>query len=107
MLTYPDGVTLVNRAKLAGFAKANRLPSMFGWREYCEAGGLVSYGANQRETYFRLAAYADRMFRGAKPADLPIEQPTKFELAVNVATAKAIGLAISPLFLARADEVIE
>ena len=107
MLAFPDAVTMVHRARIAAFATALRLPSMFGWREYCEAGGLVSYGANQRAVYIRLAAYADRLLRGKEPADLPIEQPTKFELVVNVRTAQAIGLDIPTSLLARADEVIE
>jgi putative ABC transport system substrate-binding protein len=107
MLVFPDGVTMVHRAKIADFAKAQRLPSMFGWREYCEAGGLVSYGANQRATYVRLAAYADRILRGESPADLPIEQPTNFELVINPKTAAALGLAIPPFLLARADEILE
>ena len=107
MLIYPDGVTMVHRVKIAEFAKTLRLPSMFGWREYCEAGGLASYGANQRATYARLATYADRIFRGEKPADLPIEQPTKFELVINMKTARVINVAIPPTLLASADEVIE
>ena len=107
MLTFPDGVTLVNRARIARFAKAHRLPSMFGWREYCEAGGLASYGASQRKTYFRLAAYADRLLRGEKPADLPIEQPTHFELVLNAATARELAVPIPPVVLARADEVLD
>jgi putative ABC transport system substrate-binding protein len=80
---------------------------MFGWSEYCDAGGLMCYGANQRDTYVRLAGYAARLLRGEKAADLPIEQPTRFELAVNLNSAKALGLALSPTFLARADKVIE
>jgi len=107
MLVFPDGVTLVNRAKIAGFAMALGLPSMFGWREYCDAGGLMSYGANQRATHVRLADYASRLLRGVKPADLPIEQASKFELVINGRTAKAIGFPVSPTLLARADEVIE
>jgi len=107
MLTFPDAVTMIHRARIADFAKANRLASMFGWREYCEAGGLASYGANQRATYIRLATYADRLLRGEKPADLPIEQPTKFEFVINATTARALGLTIPPPILARADEVIE
>jgi putative tryptophan/tyrosine transport system substrate-binding protein len=107
MLVFPEGVTMVHRAKIAEFATAHRLPSMFGWREYCEAGGLVSYGANQRATYVRLAAYADRLLRGETPGELPIEQPTTFELVINLKTAKALGLTIPAAFLARADEVIE
>jgi putative tryptophan/tyrosine transport system substrate-binding protein len=107
MLVFPDGVTMVHRAKIAEFAKAQRLPSMFGWREYCDAGGLASYGASQRATYARLAVYAERILKGEKPADLPVEQPTKFELVLNVKAAKAINLSIPPTLLARADEVIE
>ncbi|MFL5030288.1 MAG: ABC transporter substrate-binding protein, partial [Xanthobacteraceae bacterium] len=107
MLVFPDGITMVHRGKIAEFAKMHRLPSMFGWREHCEAGGLVSYGANQRATYTRLAVYADRLLKGEKPGDIPIEQPTKFELVINLKTAKALGLTIPPTVLARADEVIE
>jgi putative ABC transport system substrate-binding protein len=107
MLVFPDGVTMVHRAKIAEFARTHRLPSMFGWREYCEAGGLASYGANQRAAYVRLAAYADRLLRGERPGELPIEQPTKFELVLNLRTARALGLEIPPILLARADEVIE
>ncbi|HEX2727853.1 MAG TPA: ABC transporter substrate-binding protein, partial [Beijerinckiaceae bacterium] len=80
MLVFPDGVTMVHRAKIADFARAHRLPSMFGWREYCDAGGCVSYGASQRATYKRLAVFADRLLKGESPAELPIEQPTAFEL---------------------------
>ena len=80
---------------------------MFGWSEYCDAGGLLSYGANQRATYFRLATYADRILRGESPADLPVEQPTKFELAVNLKTAKALGIEIPTSILLRAEKVIE
>jgi putative ABC transport system substrate-binding protein len=107
MLIFPEGVTMVHRAKIAQFAVADRLPSMFGWSEYSDAGGLLSYGANQRATYFRLATHADRILRGESPADLPVEQPTKFELAVNLKTAKALGIEIPPSILLRADKVIE
>lgn len=107
MIVFPDGVTMVHRAKITQFAIARGLPSMFGWREYCDAGGLLSYGANQRAAYVRLANYADRILRGENPANLPVEQPTKFELVVNLKTAKALGLTIPDSILARADEVIE
>ena len=108
MLVFPDAVTMVHRTKLAEFAIAQRLPSMFGWSEYCEVGGLLSYGANQRATYFWLATYADRILHGEKPANLPVERPTKFELTVNLKTARALGVegAISSI-LFRASKVIE
>ena len=80
---------------------------MFCWREYCETGGLMSYGANQRATYVRLATYADRPLRGESPGNLPIEQPTKFELIVNLGTARALGLTISPSLFALINEMIE
>ncbi len=107
MLVYPDGVTMVNRAKIAAFAQAHRLPTMFGWREYCDAGGLASYGANQKATYTRLSAYADRILRGENPAGMPVEQPTAFELVINLKTARALEVEVPPALLARADEVIE
>jgi putative tryptophan/tyrosine transport system substrate-binding protein len=107
MLVFPEGVTMVNRSKIAQFAIAQELPSMFGWSEYCHAGGLLSYGANQRATYFRLATYADRILRGENPAGLPVEQPTKFELAVNLKTAKALRIEVPPSILLRAEQVVE
>jgi putative ABC transport system substrate-binding protein len=107
MVVFPEGVTMRHRAEIAEFAIAQRLPAMFGWSEYADAGGLMSYGANQRETYMHLASYADKLLRGAKPADLPIQQPTKFELVINLKTAKALGLTIPPSLLLRADRVIE
>ena len=107
MLVFPDGVTMVHRVKIAQFAVVQRLPSMFGWSEYCEAGGLLSYGANKREAYMRLATYADRILRGEPPASLPVEQPTKFELAVNLNTAKALRIEVASSILLRADKVIE
>jgi len=107
MLTFPEPVTLRCRTQVAAFAMSERLPSMFGWSEYSDAGGLMSYGANQRATYVGLANYADRILRGEKPANLPVEQPTKFELVVNLNTARALGLesAMTPvLFRARVIE---
>jgi putative ABC transport system substrate-binding protein len=107
MLTFPEGVSLVHRAKIAEFAIAEGLPSMFGWSEYCDAGGLLSYGANQRAAYVRLAIYADRILRGESPANLPVEQPTKFELVVNLKTARALKIDVPPSILLRAERVIE
>jgi putative ABC transport system substrate-binding protein len=80
---------------------------MFGWSEFADAGGLMSYGANQRETYLRLAAYADRLLRGAKPGELPIEQATRFELVLNQRTARALGLSISQAVMVSADRLVE
>src|SRR5262249_27342626 len=107
MLTFPDGFTLARSEQLAGFAARARLPTMFGWKEYVEAGGLISYGPNLTDCYRRLAQFVDKILKGAKPADLPVEQPTKFELVINLKTAKQIGLTIPPNVLARADRVIK
>ena len=107
MIVYPDGTTLVNRVRIADFAKRHHLPSMFGWREYIDAGGLASYGANQRATYRRLAAYADRLLNGQSAALLPVERPTAFELVINVKTARHLDLEVPASFLARADDLIE
>ena len=107
MLTFPDAFTLAYREKLADFAVKARLPSISGWKEYVEGGGLMSYGPNLNDSYRRLAQYVDKILKGAKPADLPVEQPTKFELVINLKTAKQIGVTIPPNMLARADRVIK
>jgi putative ABC transport system substrate-binding protein len=96
-----------NRKRIADFALKTRLPSMYIGREFVEAGGLMSYGADQADSYRRVAYYVDRILKGAKPADLPVEQPTKFELVINLKTAKQIGLTIPPNVLVRADRVIK
>jgi putative ABC transport system substrate-binding protein len=97
-----------HRARLAELAIENRLPAMLsGGRDSVEAGGLVAYGADVGAGFRRAADYVDRILKGAKPADLPVEQPTKFELVINLKTAKTIGLTIPPAVLARADEVIQ
>ncbi len=95
------------RRRIADLAVAHRLPTVVGSREYAEVGGLMSYGADYPELFRHAAIYVDKIFKGAKPADLPIERPTKFELTVNLKTAKALGLTIPPSLLLRADQVIE
>jgi putative ABC transport system substrate-binding protein len=86
---------------------AARLPAIYNAKEHIEAGGLVSYGANYSDLYRRAAEYVDKILRGAKPGDIPVEQPTKFDFIINLTTAKVLGVDISPTLLARADEVIE
>ena len=97
---------VANQKRIAGFALKSRLPSVYGNREDVNAGGLMSYGADQVDSYRRVAYYVDRILKGAKPADLPVEQPTKFELVINLKTAKQIGLTIPQSMLYRADKVI-
>jgi putative ABC transport system substrate-binding protein len=109
----PDGLYVsggplmaANKKRIADFALKNRLPSM-GNREFVEAGGLMSYGADEADSYRRAATYVDKILKGTKPADLPVEQPTKFEFVINLKAAKQIGLTIPPNVLARADKVIK
>ncbi len=102
-----DPVLFNYRGQIAEMAIRNRLPAVSVQREYAEAGFLLTYGADIRDLYRRSAAFVDKIFKGAKPADLPVEQPTKFELVINLKTAKALGLTVPPTLLARADEVIE
>ena len=102
-----DVLVNVHRVRINTLALGAKLPTIFSIREYVEAGGLMSFGPNLADMFRRSAEYVDKILRGAKPADLPIEQPTKFDLVVNLTTAKTIGLTIPPDFLARADEVIE
>ena len=103
----PDPLMSTNRTRINILAVGVRLPTMHGVREYVEAGGLMSYGANMPYMFRRVADLVDKILRGAKPADIPVEQPTKFDLVINLTTAKALGLDIPPTLLARADEVIE
>ena len=110
----PDGLYVgggplmyVNRKRIADLALKSRLPSMYVRREFIDAGGLMSYGADIADSYRRVAYYVDRILKGAKPADLPVEQPTKFELVINLKTAKQIGLTIPPEVLARANRLIK
>jgi putative ABC transport system substrate-binding protein len=96
-----------NVKRIADFASKSRLPSMYGNRVFVEAGGLMSYGADQTDSYRRVAYFVDRILKGAKPADLPVEQPTKFELVINLKTAKQIGLTVPPEVLAQANRLIK
>lgn len=102
-----DGVTQGNLRLIAELAAKQRLPSIYAAREYVDFGGLVTYGASDLHMYHRAATFVDKIFKGANPADLAVEQPTKFELVINLKTAKALGLTISPSLLLRADQVIE
>jgi putative ABC transport system substrate-binding protein len=103
----PDGLVDSNKIRINILALGARLPTMHGYREYVEAGGLMSYGANLPDLYRRSADYVDKILRGAKPGDLPVEQPTKFDLIINLTTAKALGFELPQTLLARANEVIE
>jgi putative tryptophan/tyrosine transport system substrate-binding protein len=103
----PSAAAYANRALIAELASKARLPSIFYYRESVELGGFMSYGANLADVWRRAASYVDKILKGAKPADLPIEQPTKFELVINLKTAKTLGLTIPPSLLVAADEVIE
>jgi putative ABC transport system substrate-binding protein len=110
----PDGLYVgggplmyANRKRIASFALKSRLPSMYGRREAVDAGGLMSYGADNADSYRRVAYFVDRILKGAKPGDLPVEQPTKFELVINLKTAKQIGVTIPPEVLARANRLIK
>ena len=96
-----------NRGRIASLAQKNRLPSMYGLREFADAGGLMAYGPNYAELWRRAAAYVSKILKGAKPGELPVEQPTTFELVINLKTAKALGLTIPPSLLRRADQIIE
>ena len=106
-IVLADGVLVNNRTRIADHAVRRRLPTAVGLSEFAEAGGLLAYGPSLSDGFRRAAAYVDKILKGAKPADLPIEQSTKFELVINLKTAKALGLTIPPSLLQRADQVIE
>jgi putative ABC transport system substrate-binding protein len=103
----PDPVFVTNLKRIADLAAKSRLPAIFHLREFVDAGGLVAYGPDRSDLFRRAATYVDKILKGARPADLPVEQPTKFELVINLKTAKALGLTIPPSLLQRADQVIE
>ena len=107
LIVLNENLTIAFRQRIGSFALANRLPMVSELREFVEVGGLASYGPNRADLWRRSASYVDKIMRGAKPGDLPVEQPTKFEMVINMNTAKAIGIEIAPTLLARADEVIE
>ena len=107
LYVVPDALTTANRTSIITLALGARIPTMFNEREFIQVGGLMSYGTNNTERFRRAADYVDKVLRGTKPGDIPVEQPTKFDLTINLTTAKALGLAIPPALLARADEVIE
>jgi putative ABC transport system substrate-binding protein len=107
LLVLGDPMFFGERTRIVELAAKSRLPLMGGQKEFAETGGLLAYGIDVRDSFRRAATYVDKILKGAKPADLPVEQPTKFELVINVKTAKALGLTIPPALLARADEVIQ
>jgi putative ABC transport system substrate-binding protein len=107
LLLLADPLTLSLRARIVEFARENRLPAIYEARDFVEAGGLMSYGPNLRDMIRRSAYYVDRILKGAKPGDLPIEQPSKIELLVNLKTARALGITIPRAILLQADQVID
>lgn len=107
LLIGADGLTQMHQQTIVDLVARNRLPAVYPAREFVDAGGLIAYAVNYPDLYFRFASFVDKIFKGAKPGDLPVEQPTKFELIINLRTAKTLTLTIPPPLLARADEVIE
>jgi putative ABC transport system substrate-binding protein len=107
LIALGGSVFFAHRLRLVELAAQSRLPTMYQTREFAQVGGLMAYGADIRDSWRRAAGYVDRVLKGAKPADLPVEQPVKYELIINLKTAKALGLTIPPAVLARADELIQ
>ena len=107
LITLDDALLFTQRTRIVKLAAKSRLPAIYGFREFVDAGGLMSYAANTSDMYRRAAAFVDKILKGAKPADLPVEQPTKFEFVINLKAAKQIGLTIPPNVLTRGDKVIK
>ncbi len=107
MVVFPDALTLEQRGKLAAFGIKQRLPAVSGWSMYADSGFLLTYGPNLRDSYAHLASFVDKILKGAKPSDLPVELPTSVEFVINAKTAQAIGVKLAPAMLQRADRVIE
>jgi len=107
LTVLPSNMFFNERRRLVDLVAKSRLPAVYPWRDFVAAGGLMSYGLNVADLFRRAATYVDRILKGAKASDLPVEQPTKFDLVINLKTAKALGLTIPPWLLARADQVIE
>ena len=107
LLVFTHGFAVLNRARIMALAARHRLPMLYGWRDFVDEGGLMSYGPDIDVLVRQAASYVDRIIRGERPGDLPIEQPTRLRLVINLKTAKALGLDLPPSLLARADEVIE
>ena len=107
ILAIEDSVLFSHLSRIVESAARSRLPAMYAFRQFADAGGLMSYGPNTPDSFRRAAVYVHKILKGAKPADLPIEQPTKFELVINMKTAKALGLTIPQSLLVRADEIIQ
>jgi putative ABC transport system substrate-binding protein len=107
LIPLPHPLTSNNRDLIIALAARHRLPAVYPFRYFATAGGLLSYGSDAMDLWRRSATYVDRILRGAKPGNLPVQAPTKFELVININTAKALSLAVPPTLLARADEVIE
>jgi putative ABC transport system substrate-binding protein len=107
LITLEDPFTIAHRTRIVDLALRHRLPAVYAVRPFVEAGGLMSYGPDRADQNRRAAAFVDKILKGAKPADLPVERPTKFDLVINMKTAKALGMKISPSLLLRADQVLE
>jgi putative ABC transport system substrate-binding protein len=107
VIALDDSLTVGYSTQIVALAAKNGLPAIYGFREFPEVGGLMSYGANRRDLYRRTTVFVDKILKGSKPADLPVEQPTKFEFVINLKAAKQIGLTIPPNVLARSDKVIK